>query len=86
MKLRDHSCHNLKCGQRIYTQCHKKLAKQQPDLEMRVISLLITFTSTSTEESDKNDAPMPGCSGDFEFHSPESDQGCDRLLRNKPEL
>ena len=71
----DHPSLNLKSEQRVCTQCRKKLAKRRPDLEECEIQVPVSFTSTSSSSEDdgKNDAPITGCSGDFEFHSPEND-------------
>lgn len=67
----DHPSLNLKSGLRICTQSRKKLPKRRPDLEESDIPVPVTLGGW--EDDGRDDAPIPGCSGDFEFYSPESD-------------
>ena len=71
--IADHPSLNLKSGQRICTQCRKKLAKQRPDVNECELPVPVVFNKSSSEDDGNDNAPIPGCSEDIEFHSPASD-------------
>uniref|UniRef100_UPI00358EEC48 uncharacterized protein n=1 Tax=Myxine glutinosa TaxID=7769 RepID=UPI00358EEC48 len=73
-----HPSLKLQSAQKICTQCRKKLAKRQPGVVETQSEIPLPVTSSAISSSEDNDgggeSPIPGSSGEFEFHSPEMEQ------------